>query len=125
MGLKLCILSSSWVRQALNQLLVCGAHFEQKNLVPSVCVMPLRGPPCPMNEGTLGEEADDPETPRNIGPQLLKLNVFLHQQFNKFKILYYELTVKELLSACQYMFRQYPNRPRNSPQNALGNGKIH
>ena len=125
MGLKLCILSSSWVRWALNQLLICGAHVEQKNLVPSVCVMPLHRPPCPMNEETLGEEADDPETLQNTGPQLLKLNVFLHQQFSKFKILYYQLTVKELLSACQYMFRQYQNRPRNSPPNALGNGKIH
>lgn len=71
-----------------------------------------------------GKEADDPEVLGNTGPQLLKLNVFLPQQFNKFKILYYELTVKEsYLSASQCMFRQYQNRTRNSLQNAFGNGR--
>lgn len=51
------------------------------------------------------------------GSQLPKLNIFLHQQFNKFKIFYCELTVKKsLLSASQYMFRQYQNSLKIAPK---------
>lgn len=40
--------------------------------------------PCPMNEEILEEEADDPETLRNIGPQLLKLSYISSSISSKF-----------------------------------------
>lgn len=84
-----------------------------------LCAEPQRG------KKLWGEGADDPKAPRNSESQLLKLNVFPYQQFNKVKILHYEFTTNELPICIPIYVEAVSKQMRSSPPNAFGNGKTH